>query len=73
MFSKGRRDQSIKPRHRIKVGSDMPQAVLRESDIPLIRAAHAAGESLRSIGRRYGVHPSTIRHAVVRESWKHVS
>lgn len=56
----------------IKRGEAVGNSILRESDIPAIRTASAAGESGRSIARRYGVHATTIYHVLSGKSWAHV-
>jgi len=45
---------------------------LKASDIPVIRIAHANGETLVAIAVRYGVTPSTIGKITRRERWAHI-
>lgn len=47
-------------------------AKLRETDIPVIRARHEAGESQRRIARAYNVDKTTIQNIVHRKTWQHV-
>lgn len=54
-------------------GSANGFAVLTEADIPQIRADLAAGLSLRIIGLKYGVSPSTIREVKHGRIWTHVA
>lgn len=37
-----------------------------------IRERYAAGESMRELGREFGVHPASISAAINRKSWAHV-
>ena len=47
-------------------------AKLSEANVRDIRAAHRAGQSLASLAREFGVHKTTVREVVTRETWKHV-
>ena len=49
------------------------QSKLTEDDVREMRIANAGGESLASLGRRYGVSYTTIQKAVQRRSWGHVA
>lgn len=53
-------------------GERCGQSKLKESDVLTIRAAHASGETVRSISDRTGVPASTVRHIVNRYSWRHL-
>ena len=53
-------------------GSVQGLAKLKESDIPAILAACAAGERQRTIARRFGVRHSTIGCVARRTTWRHV-
>lgn len=54
------------------VGSAHPSAVLKESDIPHIRARLMRGERCASIGLSYGVTGALIRHIRNGKIWRHV-
>ena len=56
-------------RKRSKRGNRNPVRVLSEADIPPIRRQLAAGESLRSVARQYGVHMGTIISIKYGKSW----
>lgn len=45
---------------------------LKATDIPVIRAAHAAGETTQQIAPRYGVRYQTIIAIIQGKSWAHV-
>jgi hypothetical protein len=53
-------------------GEDVGEAKLRSVQIPEIRAAHASGEAIARIARRYGVARITIRNVIRRISWAHI-
>lgn len=53
-------------------GEQCPTHKLTEADVIEIRARAAAGESMYSLGPRYGVSQATIADAVHRRTWKHV-
>jgi HNH endonuclease len=71
MSRKGRSLPQAHP-ERLKRGSQHGCAKLVESDIHVMRAALAAGESKRSIARRYGVHRATIQRIAHGKIWRHV-
>lgn len=54
-------------------GSTSPVAILTEADIPLIRAALAAGERQVDIAARFGVVQVAISQVKLRKTWKHVA
>lgn len=54
-------------------GERVHGAKLTEADIPCIRAEASAGASYAELGRKYGVHESTIMRVVTRRRWAHVS
>lgn len=59
-------------RQRQSRGESHPHAKLKETDIPLIRAALARKERATDIARRYDVFPTTIlgiKHGI---TWKHI-
>ena len=71
----GTHADNMKDRHakrRDASGSGHGRAKLTESDIPPIRAALAAGESMTSIGKRYGVNSGTIFFIAAGKHWQHV-
>ncbi|HWL69164.1 MAG TPA: HNH endonuclease [Geminicoccus sp.] len=53
-------------------GNQHPNAKLTDDEVRQIRAARAAGETLKSIAARYGVHFSLIQYIEQRKVWKHV-
>lgn len=61
-----------KGRERPRFGERHGMARLKESDIPLILAAIAAGESNRSCGERFGVSAGTIWRIRSGAGWRHV-
>jgi hypothetical protein len=59
---------------RIPRGQRRPNTKLTEEAVRSIRQEHASGTvTYVDLGRKYGVHPTTIRHVVIRKEWKHVS
>ena len=57
----------------LRVGEKHPHAKLADTDIPLIRAASAAGEKQRDIASRFGVSQRAIAQIVHRITWRHVN
>lgn len=53
----------VEPVHRRGPGLNA-QVLWRREQLVYIRALHAAGNTKRSIGELYGVHPRAIRHAL---------
>ena len=53
-------------------GSRHGRAKLTEADVMAIRASAAAGTSLASLGREYGVSNVCIRFVVIRRNWAHI-
>ncbi len=53
-------------------GEEHPRAKLTELDVKRIRARCAAGESLRSVARAFGVSRTNIRMIIRRRTWAHV-
>lgn len=47
-------------------------SVIRESDVPVIRARSAAGETGMRIAEDYGVHCTSIYSILNRKTWRHV-
>lgn len=67
---------------REQLGIPMPQGVpgekhwnsrLTEAKVLEIRAAAAAGETHKSISRRYGIAPQSVSEIVTRRKWPHVA
>lgn len=54
-------------------GAALPQTKLDPARVRQIREAHDSGESMVSLGRRYGVHRVQIGHIVRRTSWAWVA
>lgn len=54
------------------VGERSSTCVLREADIPVIRARRAAGEELKPLARHYRVTEANICAICKRRTWKHV-
>lgn len=48
------------------------RAKLTETQVQAIRRRRARGEGIRQLGRLFGVAPTTVRHIVARETWRHV-
>jgi hypothetical protein len=59
-------------RGRAAMGTKIWSAILTEADIPIIRAALAAGETKQHLAQRYGVHPDTIKNVRLGRTWKHL-
>lgn len=55
------------------IGESNPASKMTEDKIRLIRHRYEQGESLRSLGRQFGLDKKTIRGIVMRETWRHVS
>ncbi len=75
MSSKGRsrRGRTAERPDRIKRGSELPQAQLTADDVRAIRAAYDSSRGIyRRLGRQYGVSWGTIRHVIMRETWRHI-
>ncbi len=64
------RDKVSRGRH--SFGEDCNTAKLTEGQVREIRRAHANGQTMRGLGRAYGVAESTVRDVVHQQSWKHV-
>lgn len=54
-------------------GERSGRALLKESDIPIIRARRAAGEVSRIVAQDYGVSLACIEEIYKRRNWKHVA
>lgn len=65
-------DRDTRGRHRTRRGSAVVHARLNESDVPVIRAAVAGGETRTSVAERYGVSRQAISLLVARETWSHI-
>lgn len=68
------RDKFRKGRANIKFGVEASTAKLTEKDVLEIREIYASGtkRSYPDVGRKYGVHWSTIRYIVLRITWPHI-
>jgi hypothetical protein len=55
-----------------RYGSDRPNAVLTEADIPDIRAQYRAGFRYHELAEEYGVDPETVRNVLVGNTWSHI-
>jgi hypothetical protein len=64
MRAKGRSNQAI--------GSRLAHTKVTEQDVRDMRLAHAAGETVASIARRYRQNPGATWRMVKGETWKHV-
>lgn len=67
MTSKGRRVLPV-----IKRGAEHPNARLTPAAVVDIRSRVSAGDSMRSVARRYNVAPEAVRRIVRRQMWAHV-
>lgn len=56
----------------IQRGEEAGASVLTEAVVVNIRREHASGASYRELGRRYGVHYTTVARIVRRQTWRHV-
>lgn len=63
-------DMAAKGRGSKLRGSAKPGAKLTEADVVIIRAERARGVTGTELGRRYGVHRSTIYHICQRDHWR---
>lgn len=76
--SENMRDMLAKGRHAAKRTGDFRRGTaaswsrLTEADIPLIRAAIAAGEPQRQVAARFGVSRFAVRAIAKRETWAHI-
>lgn len=68
---KGRSGPQLHP-HKQARGSRNGNSKLAESDISLIRAAYANGETLVTIAERYSVDQSCISKINLRKTWRHI-
>jgi hypothetical protein len=53
-------------------GEEHGHAIFTEEQVVDIREKHAAGWSMRALGRAYSVDHATIRKIVIRHTWKHI-
>ena len=65
-------DRERKGRGHLHKGSAHPLARLTDDQVRSIRASISSGESLASIGRRYGVGKRTILDIKSRRTWSHL-
>lgn len=70
MFSRGR---WVKPVSNPARGEDQGKAKLTEEKVREIRVRRTNGETLQSIGDRFGVTRQCVRQVVNRLTWEHVS
>jgi IS30 family transposase len=54
-------------------GSNHPMAKITESDVMVIRAAHAAGFNRRFLADIFNLHRHTVSRIVSRRAWPHVA
>ena len=66
-------DAARKGRCRGRFGASHPRSHLTEANVRDIRDRHARGESLRSIGRTYGISGPAVHYITTRATWAHVS
>lgn len=66
-------DMWSRQRNRTRRGEQVASHVLKESQIPHVRARWASGESAILIAKEFGVTRSCIYAVVNRTTWKHVS
>ncbi|MDE2097976.1 MAG: HNH endonuclease [Patescibacteria group bacterium] len=66
------RDMLDKGRHWSGKGEANGRARLRSVDIPILRAKHAAGQSIRSLAKSYGMSRTTIQRAINGQTWTHL-
>lgn len=60
-------------RGRSATGSNHSQAKLTEEQVIDIRRIYnAGGVTQKDLGRRYGLHQTTIRNIVTRSTWRHI-
>lgn len=71
MCAKGRAGHHTAPDKKAR-GTTNGSAKLTDSDVREIRRRRAAGQSLRSIGRAFGVSHKTVGLIVTGRAWKHV-
>lgn len=53
-------------------GNDSPNSKVTESQVIEIRSMVARGHTHVSVGRMFGINKTTVRHIVIRRTWKHV-
>ena len=58
---------------RLARGERLWMAKLKRGQVREIRRAYQRGESMRALGRRYGVHHGTISAIVNGHTWRHVA
>jgi len=63
----------LKTAHLRKIGEQVKNSILKESDIPKIFLMSNLGKSSSDIGKVFGTSPSTIKNVLQRRTWKHVS
>lgn len=71
-FPGGRRKVPLVNPDGVNHGEANPAAVLTQQNVRDIRHALAAGESQRSVARRYGVSPSHVCRIARRQIWRNV-
>lgn len=69
-----RRDLNHGPYQRAyNQGEKHPRAILKDADIPVIRALRDGGKTNGEIAKMYGVSPLTISAIYNRHNWSHVA
>ncbi len=63
-------DRTDRDRHRALRGAALPQAILDEAKVKLIRDRCAAGETHELVARSFGVARQTITAIVLRVTWR---
>ena len=53
-------------------GTKSKQAKLTEPEVLQMRALHAQGHTIESIGKRFGIHKATARMVIRRITWRHI-
>ena len=66
-------DMRAKGRQADMRGERHPKAKITEAQVREIRAAVASGETMRSVGSRYGLTSMTVADIHHRRSWKHIT
>jgi hypothetical protein len=65
--------EKAKNRPKRAIGSKCYNAILKESDIPVIRALKAIGASVKDIAYQIGAPTTTINHVISGDSWRHIN
>lgn len=65
--------QHAKTNGRFPLGERHGRSKLSADQVRRLRAAHAAGQSKRSLAREYGIHEVAVTKIITRRSWGHVA